>query len=151
MIEPMTIKELNDFCRNTLISHLEIEFLDYGSDYVLARMPVNNKKVQPMGILHGGATLALAETVASVGSFLLIDREKYTTRGLQVSGNHVSAVRDGDVFARAQIIHKGQMTHIWEVKITNSEQKPVSFVRVTMIVLDIEQLKKKEGSINETR
>ncbi len=147
----MTIKELNDFCKNTLISHLEIEFLDYGQDYVVARMPVNNKKVQPLGILHGGATLALAETVASVGSFLLIDRNKYTTRGLQVSANHVSAVRGGDVFARAQIIHKGQMTHIWEVKVTNSEQKPVSFVRVTMIVLDIEQLREKEGIADGVR
>jgi 1,4-dihydroxy-2-naphthoyl-CoA hydrolase len=138
----MTIKELNHICKDTMIGHLDIEFLEYGPDFVLAKMPVNEKKIQPMGILHGGASLALAETVASVGSFLIADREKYDVRGLQVSGNHVSAVSKGTVFARAEIIHKGQMTHIWDVKIVSDEQKPVSLVRVTMILVEHERLQK---------
>ncbi len=138
----MTIEELNKFCEDTFIGHLGIELTDYGSDYVVAKMPVDRKKVQPMGILHGGASLALAETVASVGSFLLVDPEKYTVRGLQVSGNHVSPVSGGNVYARAEIVHKGSMTHIWDVKIVSDEQKPVSLVRVTMAVVEIHKLRK---------
>jgi 1,4-dihydroxy-2-naphthoyl-CoA hydrolase len=138
----MTLEELNKICNNTLISHLGIEFLEYGGDFVVAKMPVNSNVIQPMGILHGGASLALAETVASVGSYMLVDREKYTVRGLQVSGNHVSAVSDGVVFARAEIIHNGRMTHIWNVTISSEKQIPVSLVRVTMIIVAIEQIKK---------
>ena len=138
----MTIEELNKTCKDTMIGHLDIEFLEYGPDFVVAKMPVDNKKIQPMGILHGGASLALAETVASVGSYLMVDPMKYTVRGLQVSGNHVSPVSGGTVFARAEIIHKGQMTHVWDVTIVSDEQKPVSLVRVTMIVVETEKLSK---------
>ncbi|MBN2275545.1 MAG: PaaI family thioesterase [Bacteroidales bacterium] len=138
----MTIEELNAFCKDTFIDHLGIELLEYGDDFVVARMPVDRKKIQPMGILHGGASLALAETAASVGSYLLVDPEKYTVRGLQVSGNHVSPVSKGHVYARAEIIHKGSMTHIWDVKIVSDEQKPVSLVRVTMAVVETAKLRK---------
>jgi len=141
-LNPMTIEELNKFCQDTFIGHIGIELLEYGADYVVAKMPVDRKKIQPMGILHGGASLALAETVASVGSFLLVDPEKYTVRGLQVSGNHVSPVSEGNVYARAEIIHKGSMTHIWDVKIVSDEQKPVSLVRVTMAVVETQKLSK---------
>jgi uncharacterized protein (TIGR00369 family) len=137
----MDIETLNKICSNTLISHLEIEFLDQGEGYITARMPVTSKCLQPMGILHGGASLALAETVASAGSLLMVDQEKYTVRGLQVSGNHVSSVSAGYVYARAEIIHKGTMTHIWDVKIVSEEQKPVSLIRVTMIIVEIEKIK----------
>jgi 1,4-dihydroxy-2-naphthoyl-CoA hydrolase len=139
----MTVEELNQFCKETLIGHLDIEFLDFGTGFVLAKMPVDNKKIQPMGILHGGASLALAETVASAGSFLLVDKEKYTVMGLQVSGNHVSPVTGGTVFARAEIVHKGTMTHIWDVKIITEEQKAVAMVRVTMVVVENERLRNK--------
>jgi 1,4-dihydroxy-2-naphthoyl-CoA hydrolase len=140
-IPGMTIEELNKICQDTFIGHLGIELLEYGSDYVVAKMPVDQKKIQPMGILHGGASLSLAETVASVGSFLLVDPEKYTVRGMQVSGNHVSPVSGGDVYARAEIVHKGSMTHIWDVKIVSDEQKPVSLVRVTMAVVENDKLR----------
>ncbi|MBN1413633.1 MAG: PaaI family thioesterase [Bacteroidales bacterium] len=139
----MNIEELNELCKDTLIGHLDIEFVEYGPDFVVAKMPVDNKKIQPMGILHGGASLALAETVASVGSYMLVDRDKYTVMGLQVSGNHVYPVTGGTVYARAEIIHKGTMTHIWDVKIVNDEQKSVSLIRVTMIVVENEKLSNK--------
>ena len=138
----MNVKELNEFCKDTLIGHLDIEFVEYGPDFVVAKMAVDNKKIQPMGILHGGASLALAETVASVGSYLLVDRNKYTVMGLQVSGNHVSPVTGGNVYARAEIMHKGTMTHIWDVKIVSDEQKPVSLIRVTMVVVENEKLRR---------
>jgi uncharacterized protein (TIGR00369 family) len=132
----MNIEQINQLCKNTFISHLEIEFLEYGDDYILAKMPVNEKKHQPMGVLHGGASLALAETVAGAGTLLLIDNEKSVSYGMQVNGNHISTISSGDVFARAEIIHKGQSTHVWDVRIQDKNDKLISVVRVTNIIKD---------------
>ena len=128
------IKKLNDLCQGTFISFLGIEFLDNGKDFVEARMPVDNK-LQPMGLLHGGASLALAETIASGGSYLLVDPEKYEVFGLQVSGNHLSTVSDGTLYARAEIIHQGKSTHVWDVKIKGDNGKLISVTRVTMMIV----------------
>jgi uncharacterized protein (TIGR00369 family) len=128
------IKKLNDICQGTFISFLGIEFLDYGKDFVEARMPVDNK-LQPMGLLHGGASLALAETIASGGSYLLVDPEKYDVLGLQVSGNHISTVSEGILYARAEIIHRGQSTHVWDVKIKGDNGKLISVTRVTIMIV----------------
>lgn len=130
----MTIDQINKICQDTFISHLEIEFIEFTEEYVLAKMPVNRKKMQPMGILHGGASLALAETVAGAGTMLLIDSEKYVSFGLQVTGNHISTSSSGEVFAKAEIVHKGQSTHVWDVKISNPEGKLISISRVTNII-----------------
>jgi 1,4-dihydroxy-2-naphthoyl-CoA hydrolase len=139
----MNIEELNNFCKDTLIGHLDIEFLEYGPDFVLAKMPVDKKKIQPMGVLHGGASLALAETVASVGSFFLVDPEKYTVMGMQVSGNHINPVTGGTVYARAELMHKGSMTHIWDVRIETDDRKLAALIRVTMAVVEKEKLRNK--------
>jgi uncharacterized protein (TIGR00369 family) len=128
------IEQLNDLCKGTFISFLGIEFLDYGDDFVEARMPVDNK-LQPMGLLHGGASLALAETIASGGSFLLVDPEKYDVLGLQVSGNHISSVSEGMLYARAEIIHRGKKTHVWDVKIKSENGKLISVTRVTIMIV----------------
>jgi uncharacterized protein (TIGR00369 family) len=125
---------LNDLCQGTFISFLGIEFLDYGKNFVEARMPVDNK-LQPMGLLHGGASLALAETIASGGSYLLVDPDKYDVLGLQVSGNHLSSVSDGTLYARAEIIHRGKSTHVWDVKIKGDNGKLISVTRVTMMIV----------------
>jgi uncharacterized protein (TIGR00369 family) len=130
----MTIEQINAICKNTFISHLEIEFLEVGADFIKAKMPVNSKKHQPTGILHGGASLALAETVAGAGSSILIDASQYNVYGLQVTGNHLATISEGDVFAYAQIVHCGQTTHVWDVKITDINEKLISIVRVTNIV-----------------
>lgn len=128
------INKLNSICQGTFISFLGIEFLDYGKDFVEARMPVDNK-LQPMGLLHGGASLALAETIASGGSYLLVDPEKFDVLGLQVSGNHLSTVSDGTLHARAEIIHRGKTTHVWDVKIKSDQGKLISVTRVTIMVV----------------
>ena len=99
-------------------------------------MPVNNKTCQPNGNLHGGASLALAESMAGAGSYLLVDREKYNVFGLQVSGNHISSVDQGELIGDAQLIHKGKTTHIWEVKIMGENNKLISVVRVTNIITE---------------
>ena len=130
----MTIQEINRFCENSFIGYLGIEFLDYGNDFIEARMPVDENKLQPMGLLHGGASLALAETVASAGSMLLVDENCYDVLGLQVTGNHVASLRSGDVIARAEIVHRGSSTHVWDVKITSQDQQLISVARVTNIV-----------------
>lgn len=130
----MTIEQINSLCENTLISLLEIEFLDYGKDFIVARMPVNTKIHQPAGIMHGGASLVLAETVAGAGSMLQVDSEKYNVFGSQVSGNHLSSISSGEVTAKAELIYKGQLTHVWDVKITDNTGKLISVSRVTNIV-----------------
>lgn len=132
----MTIEELNKFCSNSFIGYLDIEFLDYGDEFVEARMPVDKNKLQPMGVLHGGASLALAETVASAGSLLAVDETKFDVLGLQVTGNHVSTVKSGDVVARAEIVHKGNSTHVWDVKISREDGKLISVARVTNIIIE---------------
>ena len=128
------IDKLNQICKGTFINLLGIEFTGIGEGYIEASMPVDDK-LQPMGHLHGGASLALAETIASGGSYLLVDHEKYDVLGLQVSGNHLAVVDKGKLHARAEIIHQGSKTHVWDVKIKNEEDKLISVVRVTMMVV----------------
>jgi len=132
----MTIKDINKLCKDSFIGFLDIEFLEYGDNFIIARMPVDEKKLQPMGVLHGGASLALAETVASAGSFLLVDETKFDVLGLQVTGNHVSTFSMGDVTAKAEIVHKGNSTHVWDVKITSDTGKLISIARVTNMIVE---------------
>jgi 1,4-dihydroxy-2-naphthoyl-CoA hydrolase len=132
----MTIKEINKLCKGTFIGYLDIEFIEYGADYIIARMPVDEKKLQPMGLLHGGASLALAETVASAGSMLLVDETKFDVLGLQVTGNHVSTFTIGEVTAKAEIVHKGNATHVWDVKISSDTGKLICIARVTNIIVE---------------
>ena len=134
------IKALNEFCAQSMIGLLGITFTKVSSGSICATMPVNRKTSQPNGFLHGGASLALAESLAGAGSYLIVDREKFNVFGLQVSGNHVSSTNEGILLAEAQIIHKGKTTHVWEVKITDESDKLISVVRVTNIVAE----KKKE-------
>ncbi|MCG6189773.1 PaaI family thioesterase [Maribellus maritimus] len=128
------IKALNEFCAQSMIGLLGIKFTRFSPDSIEASMPVNNNTTQPNGFLHGGASLALAESLAGAGSYLMVDREKFNVFGLQVSGNHISSVKEGILQANAQIIHKGKTTHIWDVKITDENHKLISTVRVTNII-----------------
>ena len=129
------IKQLNHLCKGTFVSFLGIEFLNYGDDFIEACMPVDNK-LQPMGLLHGGASLAFAETIASGGSYMLVDPEKYDVFGLQVSGNHISTISEGMLYARAEIIHRGRSTHVWDVKLSTENGKLISVARVTNIIIE---------------
>lgn len=127
---------LNEFCAQSMIGLLGITFTDVQPDSIRATMPVNSKTCQPNGWLHGGASLALAESMAGAGSYLLVDREQFNVLGLQVSGNHVSSINKGILQANAQLIHKGKTTHVWDVKITDENHKLISTVRVTNIITD---------------
>ena len=138
------IKALNEFCAQSMIGLLGITFTSVTSNNIYATMPVSRNTSQPNGFLHGGASLALAESVAGAGSYLLVDREKFNVFGLQISGNHISSVNKGSVQANAHLIHKGKTTHVWEVKITGDDHKLISVVRVTNIIAE-----KRKEEINE--
>lgn len=130
------IRELNDFCAQSMIGVLGIVFTNFENDSIHATMPVNSKTCQPNGWLHGGASLAFAETLAGAGSYLLIDRDRFNVFGLQVSGNHISSVKQGVLNGDAQLIHKGKTTHVWEVRISDEDLKLISAVRVTNIITE---------------
>lgn len=136
MNSELILEALNASGKNTLGETLSMEFIEVADNKLVAKMPVTSKVHQPDGILHGGASVALAETVGSVASVLRIDREKQAIRGLEISANHVRSVRDGFVFATATPIHIGKTTHIWEIKIEDDQQRLISHCKLTTIVID---------------
>jgi len=121
--------------KNTLMETLEIKYVAIGDDFLVATMPVTPRVHQPMGLLHGGASLALAESVGSTASHFLIDPEKYEVRGIEISGNHLKSVKEGLVTATAKLIHKGKKTHLWEIRIVDVAGNLVSLCKMTNIVL----------------
>lgn len=125
----------NNLCKNTLMETLEIKYIDAGEDYLTAKMPVNERVHQPMGLLHGGATVALAESVGSAASFLFINHEKQEVRGIEISANHLRSKREGTVFCTAKIIHKGRSIHLWEIRISDEEGKLISLCKLTNMIL----------------
>ena len=125
----------NLFSKNTLMETLEIEFIDAGEDFLVAQMPVNPRIHQPMGLLHGGATVALAESVGSAASMLFVNPEESEIRGIEISANHLRSKKEGIVFGTAKIIHKGRSLHLWEIKITDEEGKLISLCKLTNMVL----------------
>jgi uncharacterized protein (TIGR00369 family) len=129
------LAKCNAMCKNTLMETLDIEFIDIGEDFVTARMPVNSKVHQPDGILHGGATVALAESVGSVASQILLDSSEFFIRGIEISANHLKSISEGEVFAKATFIHKGRTTQLWDIRITDSENNLISLVKLTTIAL----------------
>lgn len=129
------LTRFNAASHNTLMQTLNIEYIDVGEDFLVAKMPVNPAVHQPMGLLHGGASVALAESVGSAASIMFVDPEKYEVRGIEISANHLKSKRAGDIFATARIIHKGRMLHLWEIKITDENDKTISLCKLTNIVL----------------
>jgi uncharacterized protein (TIGR00369 family) len=114
---------------------LNIEFIDAGEDYLVATMPVNPSVHQPMGLLHGGASVALAESVGSAASMLFVNSELSEVRGIEISANHLKAKREGIVTATARIIHKGRSIHLWEIRITDEKDSLISLCKLTNMVI----------------
>lgn len=131
----------NEFSRNTLMQTLNIEFIDAGPNFLTARMPVTPGVHQPMGLLHGGASVALAESVGSAASIMFVNQEEEEVRGIEISANHLKSKREGIVFGTARIIHKGRSIHLWEIKITDENGVLISLCKLTNMVL---QRKKNE-------
>ena len=133
--EYVQLEALNSMSENTLVSHIGIEFTEIGSDYIEATMPVDDRTKQPMGLLHGGASVVLAETLGSVGSTLLIDIAKQSAVGLEINTNHLKSARSGKVIGRAKPIHIGKGTQVWGIEIKNEEGQMVAISRITMAIL----------------
>ena len=127
--------QANAISKNTLMETLQIEMVDYGDDFLVARMPVTPKVHQPDGILHGGATAALAESVGSYASYIFLDIETKFVRGLEISVNHLKSVKDGYVYAKATFLHKGRTTQLLDIRITDENDNVVSICRLSTISL----------------
>lgn len=125
--------------KDTLMEALGIKFLEYSKERVVATMPVNNKTRQSYGMLHGGASVALAESVASMGAWYLVNREKEYVLGLEINANHVRGKKDGIVTAVGTPVHVGRTTMVWDVRIVDEEEKLISISRCTMAVRQIEE------------
>ncbi|WP_142785812.1 PaaI family thioesterase [Changchengzhania lutea] len=129
------LAEANKVSKNTLMETLQIEIIDYGEDFLVARMPVNSRVYQPDGVLHGGATAALAESVGSFASVIFLNSEKLFIRGIEITSNHLKSVKDGYVYARATFIHKGRTTQLLDIRVTDDNDNLISVSRLTTISL----------------
>ncbi|MFH6604122.1 PaaI family thioesterase [Maribacter algicola] len=129
------LKVCNDSSKNTMMETLQIEYIDVGENFLTAKMPVNSKVHQPDGILHGGAMVALAESVGSMASYIFLDAENFFVRGIEISANHVKSVSEGEVFATATIVHKGRTTQLWDIKLRNAKDELISICKLTTIAL----------------
>ena len=133
------LKKINSANKDTLMETLDIEFIDIGEDFLVAKMPVTSKVYQPDGVLHGGATVALAESVGSAVSYMSVDYINQTVRGIIISANHLKSVREGYVYARATPLHKGRTTQLWEIKITDNNNNLISHCKLSTMVLNKKQ------------
>ncbi|MGY8933305.1 MAG: PaaI family thioesterase [Flavobacteriales bacterium] len=123
----------NAICKNTLMETLEIEFIDLTEDVLIARMPVTPKVHQPDGLLHGGASVALAESLGSAAALVFLGEKNSMIRGLEISANHIKSIKDGFVYAKATALHKGKTTQLWQIRIENEAGELISLVKLTTI------------------
>lgn len=131
-----TLEKVNAFSKNTLMEHLGITCIEIGDDFLASTMPVNTNTHQPMGMLHGGASVALIESVGSLGSSLLIDLNKEYPVGLEVNANHIGSIQSGTVKAVGKIVHAGKRTHVWQVEVTDMETaKMICIGRLTVMIV----------------
>lgn len=131
-----SLTQLNNTKHQTMVTHLGIEFTGIGDDFLEATMPVDHRTIQPMGLLHGGANVALAETLGSLAASLTVDQEKQAVVGLEINANHLKSVRSGKVKGIAKPIHIGKSTQVWEIKIFNEAEQLCCISRLTMAILD---------------
>ena len=136
----VSLNALQEWSKNTMSDHLQIHFREIGPDFLMATMPVNQRTQQPYGLLHGGASAALAETLGSVASALVIDTENFICVGVEINANHVKGVRNGFVTGTCTPLHLGSTTHVWNIRIENENGQLVCISRLTVAVL-----KKKTG------
>ena len=131
----LTSAQLQPLGDNTMGQHLGIEFTEVGEDFLKGRMPVDHRTRQPYGLLHGGASVALAETLGSVASAFVVDRRQYNAVGLEINANHLRGVREGFVAGIARPLHLGKTTHVWDIRIYDEKEKLVCVSRLTVAII----------------
>ena len=131
------IKSLNASGVNTMVSHLGIEFTEIGEDYLIARMPVDHRTIQPMGLLHGGASVSLAETIGSVASVVVqINPLERAVVGIEINANHLKSAREGFVYGKVSPIKLGKRLHIWNIEITDIDNNKICISRLTTMLVE---------------
>jgi len=133
--ENINVDQLQVLGKNTMVEGIGIEFKEIGENFIKATMPVDHRTVQTYGILHGGASVTLAETIGSIASAMVIDKEKYYCVGLEINANHLRSAKKGFVTGIVTPIHLGKKTHVWEIKIYDDEEKLLCISRLTVAVL----------------
>jgi 1,4-dihydroxy-2-naphthoyl-CoA hydrolase len=133
--QPIDLEMINQRGLNTMVEYLAIEFTEIGSDFLVAKMPVDHRTKQPIGIMHGGASCVLAETVGSVAANCAVDFNTHYCVGLDINTNHIRSIREGFVYGKAQAFHLGKTTHVWGIEIRNEHHSLISVTRLTMAVL----------------
>lgn len=134
--EYIELDALNSMGEGCMIEHLGIKFTEIGEDYLIATMPVDHRTKQPLGLLHGGASVALAETMGSLGASMCIDLTTHYATGLDINTNHIKSAKEGIVIGRANPIHLGKRTHVWAIEIKNEQEQLIAVSRITMAILD---------------
>ncbi|MDA7804136.1 hotdog fold thioesterase [Crocinitomix sp.] len=130
------LEKLNTFTENTMLSQLGIKMTLLGEDFIEGTMPVDHRTHQPVGLLHGGASAALIESLGSMGSSLLVDSNKYNVVGIEINVNHMRGIKEGAVTGRATVIHAGKRTHVWQVDIKDEKNRLIAAGRLTVMVVE---------------
>lgn len=131
----ISLENLKTLGKGTMTDHLGIEWVELGDNFFKAKMPVDHRTLQPDGLLHGGASCVLAETIGSIASYLVIDSSQYFCVGIEINANHIRSAREGFVYGVCSPIHIGSSTHVWDVRITNEDEKLVCISRLTVAVM----------------
>ena len=137
MKKKQTLAIVNEICKNTLMETLNIEYIDVGENFLQARMPVNKRVYQPDGILHGGATAALAESVGSAAVFVLNKNPKAVVRGIEITANHLKSISKGYVYATAKAINNGKRIQLWEIRVTDEDDNLISICKLTTFIKNV--------------
>ena len=135
----ITVPQLQVLFKDTMGEHLDIEITEIGENFLKARMPVDNRTRQPYGLLHGGASATLAETLGSVASAFVIDQQRYYCVGLEINANHIRSVKEGYVYGITTPLHLGRTTHVWDIRIYDEREKLVCVSRLTVAILQLQQ------------
>jgi 1,4-dihydroxy-2-naphthoyl-CoA hydrolase len=144
--QTISLEELQRWAKDSMLEHLAIVFTEIGSDFLKATMPVDLRTMQPMGILHGGASCALAETLGSAAANGCVDLEKKMCVGLEINVNHIRTVRSGLITGTATPLHLGKSTQVWEIKMENEEKQLIAVSRLTVAILDKKNPGERPGS-----
>ena len=130
------LQKMNDFQKNTITKVLGIEITDFGPEYFCGKMPVDHRTVQPYGLLHGGASAVLAESLGSIAGGMQVNRDTQTVVGVEINCNHLRSARDGWVYGKATPVKIGRKIHVWNIEIKNEDDKLVAVSRLTLAVID---------------
>jgi len=131
-----TLEGINEFSQKSMVGHIGITFTEIGDDYLKATMPVDHRTTQPFGLLHGGASVTLAETMGSMASSMLVDLNAQNCVGIEINANHIKSARSGYVNGIVEPIHIGRKTHVWDIKISNDQKELVCVSRLTVAIID---------------